>query len=239
MVDKTVLQFQEIVESFKEVLDEVSIRCVAIRNEDKWISIYTGLILKNSKDSNSLETKIAPPGSELIALSVPCPRKDFEMFLKETESGSLLLNTGPESHQIFLNRSAAGLKTQNISGPRLQFQNVWRPLRQYSLPQETFQPTIILQALGDRFYEVISPEDNARISKALRAHRPAYDGLEGLLQFFGSRNRPNGSTESVIEMKAVLPFRTTIREDQVFVECPSAVAPKVSVLYFFRPMNPR
>lgn len=226
-----VSQFLEAVEAFGGVFDQLSLRCVTVKNEDKWVSVYTGLILSNSADSKTLETKIVA-GSQLIALSVSYPTKAFEALIKEIESGNVSVACDTESYQIFMTRAVAGLKPQNTNGPRFQFQNVWRPPRQFSGNEEAFQPTIFLQAMGDNFCDVLSNDDNERISKSLRAGQPAYDGLEGLCKFFGCRYLPNISTQASVEVKAILPFKTAVREDQLFVECPSAFAPKISARCF-------
>src|SRR5579871_2091616 len=131
MANDGVSQFREIIESFGEVLDQLCLKCVAVKNEGKWISIYTVLILNSSEDSKISQARIVA-GSELIALSVSYPRTALEALMKEIESGNVSVNAGTETYQIFLTRSSAGLKTQNISGPQWQGQNIWRPQRQYS-----------------------------------------------------------------------------------------------------------
>lgn len=233
MPDNATSQFMETVNIFGKIFDHLSLVCTAIKIKEKWVSIYTCLMLSSSEDAR-IEPTTVKAGLELIAFSMPYPREAFETIFKEIQSGSLSVNVGSDSYQLFLNRAAASLKTQDSGGSRLHFSNVWRPQRQFSPNQDTFQPTVVLQTSGDRFYELFSYDDNERISRALRAHRPPYNGLIGLLRFLGCRNLPNSSSdEGLIEVKAILPFRTTIQEDQVFVDCPISLAPEVSVLFFF------
>jgi hypothetical protein len=116
----------------------------------------------------------------------------------------------------------------------LHFSSVWRPSREYAPDPEAYRSSMVLQTLGDRFYELLSQDDNERISKVLRGLKRPYNGLDGLLQFVGTRHRPNSSSDqALIEIKAVFPFKVTTLEDQVFVDCPKSLAPKLSMVFFF------
>src|SRR5579864_378353 len=234
MPDNAVLQFTKSIKSFGKAFNHLSLRCVAIKNEKKWISIYTSLMLANADDAGVFESKPVTAKSELVGLFVTYPVDAFETLVKEIENGSLSLTVGPKTYRIYLNRVAAGLTSQSVNSPKLNFSSVWKPARQYAPDPALYRPSIVLQALGDRFYELLSPDDNARISKLLRAHKPPYNGLDGLLQFVGTKHRPNSSSDqALVEIKAVLPFKTTVQEDQVFIDCPKSLAPKVSMLFFF------
>lgn len=196
--------------------------------------MYTCLLLANSDDAKVFESKPVTVKSELVGLFVTYPFDAFETLLKEIENGSLSLSVGSKTYRIYLNRVAAGLKSQSVSAPKLSFSSIWKPGREYEPDPNGYRPSIVLQTLGDRFYELLSPDDNERISKRLRAHKPRYNGLDGLLQFVGTRHRPNSSSDqALVEIKAVFPFKTTIQEDQIFVDSPKSVAPKVSTLFFF------
>ncbi|HWS16759.1 MAG TPA: hypothetical protein VN223_02025, partial [Candidatus Elarobacter sp.] len=116
----------------------------------------------------------------------------------------------------------------------LQFLSVWKPKKQHDANPAEYRPSLVLHTSGDRFYELLSHDDNERISKYLRTRRPAYSGLDGLLQFAGARSRPNTSSDqALVEIKAILPFKTTTQEDEVLVDCPKSLAPKLSMLFFF------
>lgn len=231
-----VFQFRERVRPFSDVFDQLSLKCAAIRIEGKWISIYTCLTLDNSLDASAFESRVVKAGSEFIALFVSYPSDAFETVLEGMESGKIELTVQGEHYEIFLNRVAAGMKSQSVTSPNLQFGNSWRPLREYAQNKMAYRPSIELNTLGDRFHEVISQDDNERISKQFRMHQPRYNGLDGLLQFMGSRNRPNSSgDQALVEVKALLPFDMTVQEDQVLIKCPENLASKLAVLFFFSP----
>ncbi len=234
MHDNAVLQFKESLKAFDAVFDQLCLTIVAIKKEDKWLSLYTCLALNNSEDAGRFESRTITAGSELIALFVPYPTDDFERLFNEMLSGALAVDVGLAAYQIFLNRIAAGFQSQSITGSQLHFMNIWKPLREYAPDKEAFRPTIVLQTLGDRFYELVSHDDNERISKRLRTHKTPFNGLDGLLQFAGTRNRPNSSSDqALVEIKMVLPFSATVQEDQVLIDTPQSLASKLSMLFFF------
>jgi hypothetical protein len=234
MPDNAVLQFKKIINSFSKVFNHLSLSCVAIKNEKKWVSMFTSLMLANSDDARVFAPQTIKVKSELVALFVTYPLNAFDALFDEMQSGSLSLKIGAKTERIYLNRVAAGLTSHSVSLAKLNFSHVWRPLRQYALAPEEYRPSIVLQTLGDRFYELLSQDDIGRISELLRKHKPPYNGLDGLLRFAETRHRPNSSSDqALVEIKAVLPFKIIAQEDQVFVECPKSVAPKLSILIFF------
>ena len=234
MPENTVSQFKEKVSALCSIFDQLCVSVAAIKIEDRWVSIYTGLILNNSVDSGTFQSRIVKAGTEFIAISKLYSTDALDVLSSEVENGCLTLSVDTEDYQIFFNRVAAGLKSQSPGQPRPNFSNIWRPQRQWTQDNRQYRPRIVIQTTGDRFYELFSSEDSDRISKQLRAHRPAYNGLDGLLQFMGSTHRPGTSAhESLVEIKAVLPFNAVIQDERVVLECPEALAPKLSVLFFF------
>jgi hypothetical protein len=51
MSDNAVVQFKKSIKSFGNVFNRLSLRCVAVKNEKKWVSVYTCLMLANSDDA--------------------------------------------------------------------------------------------------------------------------------------------------------------------------------------------
>ncbi len=234
MPDDTVIQFKERISPYSDAFDQLCLTCAAVRIEDKWVSAYTCLALNNSTDAGAFQPRIVKAGSEFVALFLAYSTDAFDRVLKEVEKGCLSLAVHNERYEIFLHRAAAGMKSQSVSSQNALFGNIWRPDREWAENKMAYRPSIQIQASGDRFYELFSQDANERISRQLRAHIPPYNGLDGLLQFMGSRNRPNSSgNEALIEIKAVLPFSTSVQEEQVYVECPESLVSKLSVLFFF------
>ena len=234
MSDSAVLQFKKAIKSFGNVFDHLSLRCVAVKNEKKWISIFTCLMLSNSDDARALAPQTIKTKSELLGLFATYPLNDFDALCEEIQSGSLSFKVGTKHQKIHLNKLAAGLKSQGVTFAKPSFSHVWRPLRQYAVNPEEYRPSLVLQALGDRFYELLSPDDMARISGLLRKGKTRFNGLDGLLQFAEASHRPNSSSDqALVEIKAVLPFKIITEGDQIFVECPKLIAPKLSILVFF------
>jgi len=78
MPENAVTRFKESIEPFSEVFDQLCLKCVAIKNEDRWVSIYTCLMLNNSDDAGICESKRCQSWSELVALFIPYPTEAFE-----------------------------------------------------------------------------------------------------------------------------------------------------------------
>jgi hypothetical protein len=191
-------------------------------------------MLSNSDDARVLAPQTIKAKAELVGLFATYPLNDFDALFEEIQSGSLSLKVGTKNQKIHLNRVAAGLKSQSVTLARLSFSNVWRPLRQYAPNPQEYRASLVLQALGDRFYELLSPDDMARISELLRNRKSPFNGLDGLLRFAETSHRPNTSSDqALVEIKAVLPFKIITEGDQMFVECPKSVASKLSILVFF------
>jgi len=234
MPENAVVQFKRSINSFSNVFNRLSLRCVAVKNEKKWVSIYTCLMLANSDDARGFAPQTIKAKSQLVGLFRTYPLNRFDALFEEMQGGGLSLKIGAKTERIHLNRVAAGLKSQSVTLAKLSFSNVWRPLRQYAANPEEYRPSLVLQALGDRFYELLSPDDTGRISEVLRKHKPPFNGLDGLLRFAETSHRPNSSSDqALVEIKAVLPFKVITAEDQIFVECPKSVASKLSILVFF------
>lgn len=234
MPDNSVLQFKDDIRPFDGVFDQLWVACAAVSLENKWVSIYTSLTLRNAADAGVFEPRIVKL-SELIALMVPYGIDALDSLLAELRDGTISPRFEGERYQIFLNRVAAGMNGQTMTVARPQFNNPWRPLRQFAPNDLAWRPTIELNAPGDRFYELLLPEADIRISKHLRAHQPPYHSLDGLMQVIGCRYRPSGSDQAQVQVRAVLPFHTTIRDEHVYVESPSVLAADLSVLLFFSP----
>lgn len=234
MSDNAVVQFKKSIKSFGNVFNRLSLRCVAVKNEKKWVSIYTCLMLANSDDARGFTPQTIKAKSELVGLFRGYPLNKLDALVKDIQSGCLSVRIDGKTERIHLNRVAAELKSQSVSSAKLSFSNVWRPLREYAATPEEYRPSLVLQTLGDRFYELLSPDDTARISEMLRKHKPPFNGLDGLLRFAETSHRPNTSSDqALVEIKAVLPFKIITSEDQIFVECPKSVARKLSILIFF------
>lgn len=236
MPESNIFQFKDQIRPFRNAFDQLCLTCAAIRIEGKWVSIYTCVAFSNSTDAGLFKSRTVTAGPEFVALFNSYPTDIFESLLQEVESGTLAITVEGEQFQVFLNRAAAGLNTQLTRTPSLQFCGVWRQRREWSEDQLTYRPRIQTLANGDRFYELLSVEDNQRISRQLRAQMPAYNGLDGLLRSMGSSSRPDaGSNEAVTVVEAILPFRTTVEEEHVIVQCPESLVSHLSVLFFFSP----
>ena len=234
MAETPVVQFKKNINYFRGALNHLALRCVAVKNDKKWVSLYTCLILGNSDDARVIHPQTVKAKSELLGLFVTYPLNQFESILESMLNGSLPVKVGAKTERIYLNRAAAGLKSHRVTSAELNFSSVWRPARQYAPDPETYRPSFVLQSLADPFYELLSHDDISRMSGLLRKHKPPYNGLDGLLQFAEATNRPNTSSHEVlVEIKAVLPFKITPQEDQILVECPASLARKLSILLFF------
>ena len=207
---------------------------MAVKNEKKWVSIYTCLMLTNSDDATVVVPQTIRAKSELVGLFRTYPLNSFDALFEEIESGSLSFKIDSKKERIYLNRVAAGLKSRSVTLGKVSFPYLWRPVREHAPKPEEYRPSLVLQCLGDRFYELLSPDDTARISETLRKHKPPFNGLDGLLRFAETAHRPNSSSDqALVEIKAILPFKVITVEDQIFVECPKSVAHKLSILVFF------
>jgi hypothetical protein len=234
MPNDPILQFKERIVPFSNTLDQLCLSCAAIRIEDKWISIYTCLTLNNSVDAGVFNTRAIEAGPEFLAFFVKHPTNAFDSLLREFEAGSLTLTLKGKNYQIFLTRSAAGLTSQSTSTLKERFGGLWRPQREWVGNKAPYRPSIQLKATCDKFYELIPRDAGERISRQLLAHTSPYNGLDGLLKYMGSINRPDSTgNEALVEIKAVLPFDIRAQEDEVVVECPDLLVSKLSVLFFF------
>ncbi len=229
-----ILQFKERIVPFNNTFDQLCLSCAAIRIEERWVSIYTCLTLNNSADAGVFHTRTIEAGTEFLAFFVKHSADALDSLLREIEAGGLSLTLKGESYQIFLTRSAAGLTSQNISMLKERFGSLWRPQREWADNKGPYRPSIQLKATGDNFYELISRDVSERISRQLLAHTTPYNGLDGLLKYMGSVNRPDSNgNEALVEIKAILPFDIKSQEDQMVVECPDLLVSKLSVLFFF------
>lgn len=234
MPNDPILQFKDRIVPFSNAFDQLCLSCAAIRIEDKWVSIYTCLTLNNSVDAGVFHTRTIEAGPEFLAFFVKHPIHAFDSLLKEFDTGSLSLTLKGENYQVFLNRFAAGFTSQSTSMLKERFGSVWRPQREWAHSKVPFRPSIQLKATGDNFYELISRDASDRISRQLLAHTTPYNGLDGLLKYMGSVNRPDSTgSEALVEIKAVLPFDIRAQEDHVIVECPDLLVSKLSTLFFF------
>jgi hypothetical protein len=234
MSDDPIQQFRERIGPFMDVFDQLCFGCAAVRIEDKWVSIYTYLTLNNSTDAGTCQPRTIEVGSEFFAFFLSYQPNELDSLMRQFEKGSLSLTLKDQSYQIFLTRLDAGLQSQNSGSLKTRLGSPWRPQRGWHGSPIPYRPSIQLKATGDNFYELIPRDASDRISRQLITHTPPYNGLNGLLEFMGSVNRPNTSgNEALVEIKAILPFDIKVLEDQVIVECPAPLASKLSTLFFF------
>lgn len=236
MATDPILQFKQRIAPLKDAFDQLWLVCAAVRIEGKWVSIYTCLSLRNSADQAVFKPQNIHAGAGFVAFFVSYTPHLLDEIAREIESGCLCVNLEGERHEIYLTRSAAGLQSQTTSSLKYRFGNPWTPQRGWANGGIPFRPSIHIAANCDRFYELLIDDANERISRQLLAHLPPYNGLDGLLKYMGSTNRPNSAgNEALVEINAILPFDIKEQEDQVLVESPEALVPGLSVLYFFSP----
>jgi hypothetical protein len=227
-------EFQHLIQPFNDVFDQLSVACIAVRLNDKWVSLFTRITLNNSTDAGSTQEQVIEIGSTFLGLFLRRSPDALGAMIKEvTTQNSLSLTLGDKNIQVFINRVAAGLTSQTIARPAPSFYGIVRPLREYAEDKLRYRPSIEIHTVGDRIPELISSDEIERISKQLRAHKYPYAGLGALLKAMGSRINPPSSDQGVLEIAVVLPFNVKFTDDCLRVECPESIAPKVSITYFF------
>jgi hypothetical protein len=213
MSSPVLTDFQECVASFRAAVDK---------------SLYTHITLSNSLDTPEFTPRLLKISANFIGIFAQYAPEQFDSLLKELKSSSLALESEGETFRVFINRVAAGLSGQLMNQADLQFFGVVRPQREYAQDKESFRPSIEIGCPGDRMYEVLPNDEIGRISKQLRTLPSPVNGLQGLLHAMGSKIVLGSSDQTQLDIKMVLPFDTTIEEEQVQVRCPESAASKLS-----------
>lgn len=224
--------FQHRLVPYLGLLDQLVLRCVAVKVQERWIALYTGLTLNSSLDVGIVSEQVVEPDDCLKAFVVRYEVGALEPVLSELRRGVVSVKTAEATHTIFLNRAYAGItgNQSNISPSGvMEFTRDW-PNR--DLP---YRPTLGVDAVtSDRVFELISFDEVNRITKRLRLHHPPYDGLPGLLHSMGSQTNPHNFTDSaLLGVRAVLPFNTDFDDRLIAVECPYLALGGLKILCFF------
>ena len=232
MTEDSLGTFQRRLAPYSGLLDQLVLRCVAVKVQERWIALYAGLTLNSSLDGGIVSEQVIEPDDCLKAFVVRYEAGALEPVLSELRRGALSVKTASATHTIFLNRAYAGIagNPSNISPSGvIEFTRDWT---NRELP---YRPTLGVDAMtSDRVFELISFDEVNRITKRLRLQRPPYDGLPGLLRSMGSQINPHNSTDSaLLGVRAVLPFNTDFDNRFIAVECPYLALGGLKVLCFF------
>lgn len=224
-----VQEFLKRIEPFKNVLDSLRINCAAVRIKDKWVSLFTRIILTNARLDEFVRDQIIEPDRDFVALWTHS-NASIESLLDEFQTkGALGISWQGKSYEVYATRVDAGL----VSGSSaFRLSQTFEFKRQFST-DSNFRPSVQLQVnCPDRIYDLLPSAELNVLSRKLRIQTSPINGIEGLFHAMGQKFE-HSSDQTSWEFVAVLPFETYVGKSEIEVNCPANVIQKLKIVYFF------
>lgn len=228
-----VQDFLKRIEPFKDVLDSVRINCAATRIKDKWVSLFTRIILTNAHVGAPIRDQIIEPDPNFVGVWSGSNANIASLFEEFQRKGGLEISYRHWSYDVFATKSDASLAS---GGPSYRFSPFFEFKRQFST-DSNFRPSVRLQVnSSDRFYDLLTSNEIEVLSRKLRIQTPPINGIDGLLHLMsdGSTLQPS-SDQTSWEFVALLPFETNVVKSGIEVLCPGNAIQKLRIVYFFSP----
>jgi uncharacterized protein (TIGR02391 family) len=225
--------FLKRIEPFKDVLDSVRINCAAAKIKDKWVSLFTRVILTNACVPEPIHDQIIEPDPNFVAVWTGSNANIASLLEEFQRKGGLAISCHDRRYEVYATRTDAGLSSGASSyrlSPFFEFK------RQFST-NSNFKPSVRLQVnCPDRFYDLLTSNDLQVLSRKLRIQTPPINGIEGLLHLMADGSTLKHSFDQTSwEFVAVLPFETNVMKSGINVLCPVDAIQKLKIVYFFSP----
>jgi uncharacterized protein (TIGR02391 family) len=226
-------EFLKRIEPFKDVLDSVRINCAAARIKDKWVSLFTRIILTNAHVGEPIRNQIIEPDPNFVGVWTGSNANIASLLEEFQRKGGLEISCHHRSYEVYATKPDAGLAS---GGPSYRFSPFFEFKRQFST-DSNFRPSVRLQVnCSDRFYGLLTSNDIEVLSRKLRIQTPPINGIHGLLHLMGDGSTLHRSSDQTSwEFVALLPFETNVVRSGIEVLCPGNTIQRLRIVYFFSP----
>jgi hypothetical protein len=221
--------FLPTIEPFMAVWRKLRLSGVAVRKDDKWISLSTRIALSHAEPESEL---LVAPTDDFIGFISDAPLSALEELTKAIcTTGRYKIRVGDRDLEIFVTLAYA---TSDPSARNILLGPPFSTIgevheRSFEIGDSSFR---LLNSNVEHQYQIVDYGKLSGISSKLRLHKPAFNGVPELLAYLKAPFDKNHNQASV-EIVAPLPFSMNCSDTEVTVTAPQASRGALRVIGFF------